>query len=73
MGKVDTQFEQMVYAGSNISASTYCNYALSPGKLEKRKNREWTKYIPNNMKRIQVHYDVCPQGCYRMRISFMRE
>jgi deoxyhypusine synthase len=42
-GKVDTQFEQMVYAEATSVLPLIVSYAYHKGSWEKRVNREWTK------------------------------
>jgi deoxyhypusine synthase len=42
-GKVDTQFEQMVYAEATSVLPLIVSYAYHQGSWKKRKNKEWTK------------------------------
>lgn len=42
-GKVDTVFEQMVYAEATSVLPLIVSYAYHQGSWEKRKNREWSK------------------------------
>ena len=42
-GKVDTQFEQMVYAEATSVLPLIVSYAYNQGSWKKRKNREWSK------------------------------